>query len=150
MYCWSFTVEAVVCADSLEAGGASGDSKEVKTVAVKSEFPSVKSEPTLSPTLPPDTDDNETLPVVSCAPVTADKFEFLDSVAAFHATAVKKSQDRQTLVTNIGPYRRALCARRDLAVRRALCKVDKVPASLCFTVSRHDSIEACVANNFTQ
>ena len=60
------------------------------------------------------------------APASATTFEFVDGVAAFHATAVKKSAERKTLVANIGPHRRALCARRDLAVRRTLCKVDKV------------------------
>ena len=60
------------------------------------------------------------------APASATTFEFVDGVAAFHATAVRKSAERKTLVANIGPHRRALCARRDLAVRRTLCKVDKV------------------------
>jgi hypothetical protein len=29
-------------------------------------------------------------------------------------------------LSNLGPYRRALCARRDLSIRRRLCKVEKV------------------------
>jgi len=95
----------------------------------------------LEPTPHTDSNDRETLSVVnkkpSSAPVRAEKFEFLDGVAAFHATAVKKARERQTLVANIGPHRRALCARRDLAVRRALCKVDKVCLSVLWYCAAH-------------
>ena len=84
----------------------------------------------LEPTSQQEMDTNNALPAAavkdSSVLPAAKTFEFVDSIAAFHATAVKKSQERQTLVTNIGPHRRALCARRDLAVRRTLCKVDKV------------------------
>jgi len=126
-----YTVKAAVCADSLDAEETAEDNKEVKTEAVSSELPSVKLE------LPSqaESEDQESLAPVTTAPsceltVTTNKFEFVDSIASFHATAVKKSCERQTLVASLGPHRRALCARRDLAVRRALCKVDKVPASL--------------------
>jgi len=118
-----FTVKAVVHAELLEAG----DAEQNKEVNV----PAVKSEVKLEPASRTDLDEKEALDAVNkkerSTPATADKFDFVDSIAAFHATAVKKSQDRQTLVTNNGPHRRALCARRDLAVRRALCNVDKVP-----------------------
>jgi len=97
---------------------------------VKSEPTTVKSESTSHLEL----DERETVAAVtateSSVPETEKKFDFVDGIAAFHATSVKKSRDRQTLVADLGPRRRALCARRDLAVRRALCKVDKVPASL--------------------
>jgi hypothetical protein len=53
------------------------------------------------------------------------RFELLDDIADFHVSAMKRARDRVDLVTNIGPHRRALCARRDLAIRRALCKVNK-------------------------
>lgn len=58
-------------------------------------------------------------------------FELQSPVAEFHASLVKRMKERAELVGNIGPYRRALCARRDLAVRRALCKVDKVTNVAC-------------------
>jgi len=123
----------LIYADSPEAEEPAGDNKEVKTEAVKSELPTVKSESTLSPLQ--QSDDRNTWSALStkessAAPVTAaNKFEFVDSVAAFHATTARRSQERQTLVSNVGPHRRALCARRDLAVRRALCKVEKVKSS---------------------
>ena len=124
----TFIIKTVVCIDSLEAGKTADNGKEVKIKSAKSEFTSVK----LEPNIQPESDNRETLctEAESSVPMMEKKFDFVDSVAAFHATAVKKSRDRQTLVSNLGPHRRALCARRDLAVRRALCKVDKVPASL--------------------
>jgi len=54
-----------------------------------------------------------------------EKFEFLDDVADFHLSAVRRIEEHKDVVFNIGPNRRALCARRDLAIRRALCKVEK-------------------------
>jgi len=92
----------------------------------------VKSESTLSPLQQSDERDRWSAVSSTAAVSAANKFEFVDSVAAFHATAARKSQERQTLVSNVGPHRRALCARRDLAVRRALCKVDKVHSSSLF------------------
>jgi hypothetical protein len=54
------------------------------------------------------------------------KFEFLHDVAMFHSSALQKLKERKNLLSNIGPFRRVLCARRDLEIRRQLCKVDKV------------------------
>jgi hypothetical protein len=69
---------------------------------------------------------SDNLPVKTESTTPSKKFELLSPVAEFHASIVKRMKERADLVSNIGPYRRALCARRDLAVRRALCKVDKV------------------------
>ena len=55
-----------------------------------------------------------------------EKFEFKHDIAMFHSSAVQKLKERRNLLSDIGPYRRALCARRDLEIRRQLCKVDKV------------------------
>jgi hypothetical protein len=56
------------------------------------------------------------------------RFELLNPVAAFHATAVIRKRERDTLLSDLGPHRRALCARRDLFIRRRLCKLsDKLP-----------------------
>ena len=120
----------VVYADLPKAEETASKIKKIKTEVVEPETTSVK----LEPASQQETDASNTLPAAtaentSVAP-TAETFEFLDGVAAFHATAVKKSEERKTLVTNIGPHRRALCARRDLAVRRTLCKVDKVKGCL--------------------
>ena len=57
------------------------------------------------------------------------KFELLHDVAAFHALAMVKNKERAHLVRNIGPFRRALCARKDIMMRRALCKAGKVTNS---------------------
>ncbi|XP_064638142.1 zinc finger CCCH domain-containing protein 13-like isoform X2 [Lineus longissimus] len=53
------------------------------------------------------------------------KFEFYNDIAFKHATEVTKRKERANLLSNLGPYRRALCARRDLSIRRRLCKVEK-------------------------
>ncbi|XP_014782688.2 uncharacterized protein LOC106878098 [Octopus bimaculoides] len=39
--------------------------------------------------------------------------------------SVKKNKDRSNLLHEIGSHRRALCARRDLEIRRQLCQIDK-------------------------
>ena len=54
------------------------------------------------------------------------RFELSHDIAAFHATAVVKTRDRANLLWAVGPNRRALCARRDLEIRRQLCKLGKV------------------------
>lgn len=50
----------------------------------------------------------------------------LHDVPALHLAAVRQRHDRANLLKNVGPFRRGLCARRDLEIRRQLCKVDKV------------------------
>ena len=55
-----------------------------------------------------------------------EKFEFKNDIAMFHSSALQKLKERASLLSDIGPFRRALCARRDLEIRRQLCKVDKV------------------------
>lgn len=54
------------------------------------------------------------------------KFSFLSDVAVFHSATLQKLKDRRKLMSDIGPFRQALCARRDLEIRRQLCKVDTV------------------------
>ncbi|XP_052217681.1 zinc finger CCCH domain-containing protein 13-like isoform X2 [Dreissena polymorpha] len=54
------------------------------------------------------------------------KFNFLSDVAMFHASGLQKLKERMSLMSNIGPFRRALCARKDLEMRRQLCRADKV------------------------
>lgn len=70
---------------------------------------------------------------VNVAPLPI-KFELISPLAEFHSSMVKKSKERLELVANLGSYRRALCARRDLAIRRALCKVDKVIPVYLYTL----------------
>lgn len=53
------------------------------------------------------------------------KFKFQSDIAVFHSSITIKNKQRQSLMRSIGPFRRALCARRDLEIRRQLCKVDK-------------------------
>ncbi|XP_076352583.1 uncharacterized protein LOC143247919 [Tachypleus tridentatus] len=43
-------------------------------------------------------------------------------VASFHVLAAQRKHERETVVHDVGPYRRALCARRDLQIRRLLCR----------------------------
>ncbi|KAL3847259.1 hypothetical protein ACJMK2_018180 [Sinanodonta woodiana] len=53
-------------------------------------------------------------------------FGFQHDIPAFHSAALQKMKERQQLLQNVGPYRKALVARHDLEIRRQLCKVDKV------------------------
>ncbi|KAH3808275.1 hypothetical protein DPMN_136628, partial [Dreissena polymorpha] len=46
------------------------------------------------------------------------KFNFLSDVAMFHASGLQKLKERMSLMSNIGPFRRALCARKDLEMRQ--------------------------------
>lgn len=55
-----------------------------------------------------------------------EQFEFKHDIAMFHSSAINKLKERRNLLSDIGPFRRALCARKDLEIRRQLCKVDKV------------------------
>ena len=55
-----------------------------------------------------------------------EQFEFKHDIAMFHSSALHKLKERRNLLSDIGPFRRALCARKDLEIRRQLCKVDKV------------------------
>ena len=54
------------------------------------------------------------------------KFEFLSDVAMLHSNAAQRLKMRMSIMSSIGPHRRALCARKDLSIRRYLCKVSKV------------------------
>lgn len=54
-----------------------------------------------------------------------EKFQFKNDIAALHMAMVKKAKERANLLHDVGPHRRALCARRDLEIRRQLCQVDK-------------------------
>ncbi|KAK3585663.1 hypothetical protein CHS0354_004592 [Potamilus streckersoni] len=53
-------------------------------------------------------------------------FVLQHEIPAFHSAAIQKLKERQKLLHNVGPYRKALVARQDLEIRRQLCKVDKV------------------------
>jgi hypothetical protein len=110
-----------------EENAADADSEQ--TLGVKSEMLAVvKTEVTDTATnenKPAEQDKDSKQQMPQPLPLPS-KFELLSPVAEFHSTAVKRNKERQELVFNIGPYRRALCARRDLAMRRALCKFDKV------------------------
>ncbi len=75
-----------------------------------------------------DADKETTVPVteqkVHSAPKEKAKFRFLHDIAEFHAMSLRKQQERKNLLHDVGPFRRALCARRDLRMRRRLCKVE--------------------------
>ena len=51
---------------------------------------------------------------------------FESQLGAFNASSQRKLRQRRHLLSNIGPCRRALCARRDVMIRKQLGKVDKV------------------------
>jgi len=88
--------------------------------------PSIKTEPVESDEVQRETVKAENTTKETVPLLLPKNFELLCPLAEFHASAVRRARERSELVANIGSYRRALCARRDLAVRRALCKVDKV------------------------
>ena len=72
-----------------------------------------------------------------------EKFEFKHDIAMFHSSALRKLKERAGLLSDIGSFRRALCSRRDLEIRRQLCKVDKV--SIFFGLS----LECCFMSQST-
>ena len=47
-------------------------------------------------------------------------------IGAFVAAAAANRREREALLGNLGPCRRALCARRDLAMRKQLGRSSKV------------------------
>lgn len=60
------------------------------------------------------------------------------SFGALMAGAAAKRREREMLFTNVGPCRRALCARKDLGMRKRLRrltgKVSKVSESFMYTI----------------
>ena len=54
------------------------------------------------------------------------KFELQDNIVKVQSSAVQRLADRRAILQNIGSFRRGLCARKDLDIRRQLCKLDKV------------------------
>lgn len=54
---------------------------------------------------------------------------FEHDLGAQNISAMNRRLERAGLLTNLGPCRKALCARRDLAIRRQLLKNDKVDAA---------------------
>ena len=62
------------------------------------------------------------------------QFELLHDLAVMHTAALNQQRERKNLVENIGPFRRALCARRDLMIRRKLCRAGKVRERKCRSV----------------
>lgn len=55
------------------------------------------------------------------------KFVMEHPIAAFHVAISQTKKERVNVFNQVGPYRRALCARRDLQIRNLLCKpVNKV------------------------
>ena len=98
---------------------------------VKSEGVLMKQETADDPKPAEDSSGEETSKKTTSSVPEEKKFELLNDVAEFHSSLVRKMKEREELVSNIGPYRRALCARRDLAIRRALCKAEKV---FCFVL----------------
>ena len=65
-------------------------------------------------------------------PVVPEKFELLHDVAMLHVVAMESRQTRATLISDIGPHRRALCAYKDLQIRRKLCGLDSVSREYIF------------------
>ncbi|GFY52278.1 zinc finger CCCH domain-containing protein 13 [Trichonephila inaurata madagascariensis] len=59
------------------------------------------------------------------------KFVMEHPLAAFHVAISQNKQERNILFNKVGPFRRALCARRDLQIRKVLCrplnKLDATP-----------------------
>lgn len=51
---------------------------------------------------------------------TGDTSDVINSIGALVAGAAAKRRERGTLFTDVGPCRRALCARMDLAMRKRL------------------------------
>ncbi|KAF8786176.1 Zinc finger CCCH domain-containing protein 13 [Argiope bruennichi] len=62
------------------------------------------------------------------------KFIMEHPLAAFHVAVSQNKQERANLFNKVGPFRRALCARRDLHIRKVLCRpLNKLSASTAIT-----------------
>lgn len=59
----------------------------------------------------------------------ADKL-FEHDLGALNMAALNRRTERANLLRNLGPCGKALCARRDIAIRRQLLKNDKVTYNL--------------------
>ena len=58
-------------------------------------------------------------------------FSFRSACAMQHMSAVSAEREtRDSIVQDIGPNRRALCARSDLKIRRKLCMIDDVSVAI--------------------
>ena len=74
----------------------------------------------------------------------AAKFKLLHSVAQFHVSLTAKRREREELLKDVGPYRRALCARRDLFMRKKLCKLDLVCIYIYIILVCNDTQPNCI------
>ncbi|XP_077987674.1 uncharacterized protein LOC144442255 isoform X2 [Glandiceps talaboti] len=67
------------------------------------------------------------------------KLKLFDSdLGAFNAASLKRQKQRARLFTDIGPCRRALCARRDMAIRKQLRKTEKETDTSAYTAADMD------------
>lgn len=57
--------------------------------------------------------------------------------------ALNRRVERASLLSNLGPCCKALCARRDFAIRRQLLKNDKVTHHLEMAPSIFSNLSAC-------
>ena len=56
-----------------------------------------------------------------------ERFDLLHDVALLHTAALKRQRlDKARILRDVGAHRRALCARKDLHIRRQLCGVQEV------------------------
>lgn len=69
------------------------------------------------------------------------KYHLENDVAALHTVILRQKHEREAILDNIGPYRQALCARRDLLMRRKLCRlqIKSQDNSSTFTSSNMDT-----------
>ncbi|CAL1537677.1 unnamed protein product, partial [Lymnaea stagnalis] len=58
------------------------------------------------------------------------EFKLYSGTSAYHKLYKAKALERSGLLANFGLFRRALTARKDLEIRRQLCRID--PVSCCF------------------
>lgn len=72
----------------------------------------------------------------------ADKL-FEHDLGALNMAALNRRVERAGLLSNLGPCCKALCARRDFAIRRQLLKNDKVDViqSLCVAIFSPASLD---------
>lgn len=69
------------------------------------------------------------------------KFVMEHQIAAFHVAISQTKKERINVFNKVGPYRRALCARRDLQIRNLLCKpVNKLSPTAAVSYSPQYSV----------
>ncbi|KAK6962672.1 serine arginine repetitive matrix protein 1 [Biomphalaria glabrata] len=99
---------------------------DVKTVTPSADESSSQTKPPLTPqkTLSKKTEFAKPVRTPSQPVESKPAFKLYSDTSAYHKLYKTKALDRSRLLANFGMFRRALTARKDLEIRRQLCRID--------------------------